>query len=537
MQVRRQALRLEHRPWLVAPTGRGGGRGASRGAAAAAAAASASTGRGARARGQPRARSCLLLLALLLVLAEGDEEFLAAGRRRVDATQPALVRLLAQRLVGQHPHLLRLAAEELPRHLVLRLGLRVLDRVLLLSRLRLRRHPLAVCVVRLAVGALRQVRLQLLTGCLAALWLEAAARARVDQPAAEELLGLSHARAVRHGGLLASGARLSSGARLARLHPPLLLRLDLLAQLVLHARWHVVQHEAERGARLDALLAAARELTVVVLGVVGEGPNAVRAAVAGAHAAELAQAQPAAVQLEALHDEVVVVVLKPRVLRAPLGVAARAEDAGLVAVLVAARNGGGLGLGALVRRLRGRCHLVKGAHELLERPRGAVKVPCQLVGMDHPRELEVGLPLVREGSLRGDRRTEEREHAGRIARFAEREHLLRDVDSESNGIIGIVAPTPGRRRTATSAAAGTAAASLGFHGIDQTTHQLVARLQVERARQTASCESLLQISRLEVGRVDTIELGILTLGVELEAIDEVRLLTSARYARLLAHSL
>ena len=81
---------------------------------------------------------------------------------------------------------------------------------------------------------------------------------------------------------------------------------------------------------------AAAEHPMVVLRVVGEVPVAVRAAVARGDTAELAEAQRAAVQLEPLHHQVVVIRLQPGVGHEPFGVAARAEDFGLETALVAA---------------------------------------------------------------------------------------------------------------------------------------------------------------------------------------------------------
>ena len=103
--------------------------------------------------------------------------------------------------------------------------------------------------------------------------------------------------------------------------------------------------------------------------MVGEGASAVWAAVLGRDAAKLAEAECAAVELEALHHEVVVEGLHAAVRRAPRRLAPRAVDLGLEAPLVAARDGRlGLGLGrsARLRRGLGRCEELEGAHERLE---------------------------------------------------------------------------------------------------------------------------------------------------------------------------
>ena len=93
-----------------------------------------------------------------------------------------------------------------------------------------------------------------------------------------------------------------------------------------------------------------------------------------------------------------------RVWHKPLGVAARTEDFGLEAAVVAARNGRLLVLArhALVGG-RGRLReIVKGTDELLKGARGAVEVPRELVWMNHPAELQIRLALLCKGRRRVD---------------------------------------------------------------------------------------------------------------------------------------
>ena len=175
--------------------------------------------------------------------------------------------------------------------------------------------------------------------------------------------------------------------------------------------------------------------------VVVEAPGAQRATVRGGHAAELAQAERATVEFEALHHQVVVVLLKPTVGRCPLGIAARAEDARAEAVFV----------GAAQRRTRGSCFLaaglavagrdcvwrcrqfIEGAHELLESSRRAVEVAAELVWVQHPREGEVCLALLRQGRRSVDWRAEEGKDARGVT--CELENLLCHADGERNGVV------------------------------------------------------------------------------------------------------
>ena len=144
----------------------------------------------------------------------------------------------------------------------------------------------------------------------------------------------------------------------------------------LDARLHEIEVEAERA---RAPRVAARDLAVVVVRRVLKVLGADRALVDRRHAAEVAEAERAAVRLEPLHEDRVVVRLQPRVGRPPLGAAPRAEDARAHAILVRARQ-----RLRLRRRRRvvlddlGRRQRVEGADELLERARRAVVLAAEL---------------------------------------------------------------------------------------------------------------------------------------------------------------
>ena len=236
------------------------------------------------------------------------------------------------------------------------------------------------------------------------------------------------------------------------------------------------------------------------------------------HASELAEAEGAAVGLEALHHEVVVERLHAAVRRAPRRLAPRAVDLGLEAALVAARDGrfGSRlgGRGGLRRRL-GRGKDLEGAHERLE-GLGRLLVARQLVGVDHPSDVEVDLALLCEGRAAADRLPEQRQHALGVATFGELQHLLCQARRQRLGVLAL-------RRRATRRAtglvqAGFASATLGaallLERVEEPLHQLVARLDRQVARQASLCQQLAKFCRLERSGVPSIRKLVLLAGLE-----------------------